>query len=61
MVAPSVAGVEVAEVADLVDEGRAARTPDVSVVEPHEVVDDQLSSPFEEVEKATLPSGPSNT
>src|SRR6266536_466927 len=44
--------------ADLVDERRAARARQIPVVEPHQVVDDQLTAALEEIEQARLPFRP---
>src|SRR5205814_179236 len=52
-----VARVQVGEVADLVDEHRAAVAARVLVRPEHEVVDEQLPAPLEEVEQARLAGG----
>ena len=33
----------------------------VDVVQPHEVVDDQLAAALEQIDQSSSPSGPSNT
>src|SRR5256886_6797362 len=50
----SVAGMQVGEVADLVDEHRAPVAAGVLVRAEHEVIEEQLPAPFEEIEQLGL-------
>src|SRR5256886_11282550 len=50
----STAGMKVGEVADLVDEHRTAVAAGVLVRAEHEVVEEQLAAPFEEIEQRGL-------
>src|SRR5437899_539753 len=49
--------VQVREVPDVVDQERAARAARVQVPPPHEVIDDQLTAPLEQVQQARLAIG----